>query len=156
MNSEQRLEGSGVELTVQRVDRVRAEEADPLAPEQLLPVLLQPDGTGPLAGIPKQADHLAEGADPDTAGPLPQLPNGSKDHILEALLVGLSVNQEASQGGSGVQKEQTALSHRRRQIDAVLHEANAESLEVIWSRDNDYSILTPEAVEYVAAHVADQ
>ncbi|MGH7528202.1 MAG: hypothetical protein ACREMX_16030, partial [Gemmatimonadales bacterium] len=97
MGAQQGVHAGDLKLPAEHVDRIGAEEAEGVRPEEPVPVLLQADRRGTPARLPQQADRLAIGA--ESRAPCRGLDkaDGAADDALEAGPVRLPVHHESVQ-----------------------------------------------------------
>ena len=119
-----------IELETEDVDWVGAEEIDALTGEQLVPVLLEPNGCREVPRLPENAGHLAVRPDGGTWALSAHSADDAAHHRVKAVPVRLPVQEQALEGRRRVEHLQARVVQRGSDIDAVAPELVKEALIV--------------------------
>ena len=130
------IQNPGLKFISENIDLVRAQEAERMHVEQLVPELFQTDRGGRVPGVPQEVYHFTVRPEPGALGLRAEVADERSYAIVEALPVRLSVTHESDQCLARIAKNQAAIMESGGRVEAFAFECLLEQSAVISGSDN--------------------
>jgi hypothetical protein len=124
-------------LVLESGDRIGAEESERPVLGELVPQVLESDGSRDVAALPEQGDHLPEGADRTFPGDVVEEP---PDRLAETVTVRPGVTHEPCHRLGGVCCDEPAGLASSRDVEFSVLEGRDDLFDVAGRRDDDHRL----------------
>jgi CheY-like chemotaxis protein len=152
VRAEQGIDGAGLEVGAQDIDRIGAEEAHVALLQEVVPELFQTHGGRPLALLPKRADHLAVGPHAGMPRPGSYALQRRADHAPKEHRVRRALDHEPVECAFRIEEDESAVQDCPGIAGLRAQEA-AEGAPMLRPGDDQQPVTPFESLRKVPGHV---